>query len=76
LTALGGADQLRQTIPANLAFLAMTQHHLGQKEQAQATLARLREAMQRPERAKDEDASHFLSEAEAVLKAKNGNPEK
>jgi hypothetical protein len=36
------------SIPSDLAFLAMTQHQLGHKERAVATLARLREAMKEP----------------------------
>jgi Tol biopolymer transport system component/tetratricopeptide (TPR) repeat protein len=34
--------------PSDLAFLAMAQHQLGRKEQAQATLARLRETLSKP----------------------------
>jgi WD40 repeat protein len=67
---------LNQGHPVDLAFLAMAQHHLGQKDQAQATLSRLREVTQKPEWAKDEDASRFLREAEARLRSKAGGPEK
>src|SRR5262249_40082189 len=70
LTALAQADRLRQASAANLAFLAMTQHHLGQEKPAQANLARLREAMQKPEWSRDEEAVRFLHEAEDVLKAR------
>jgi WD40 repeat protein len=42
LATLMQADSLHQAVPANLAFRVMTQHRLGQKEQAQAALARLR----------------------------------
>jgi tetratricopeptide (TPR) repeat protein len=59
--------QSRGSLPADLAFLAMAQHQLGQKEQAQATLARLRDAMKNPTWAKNADAQGFLREAEACL---------
>ncbi len=57
--------------PADLAFLAMTQRQLAQNDQAQATLARLRETIQKPEWAKDEDASQYLREAEEVMQQSN-----
>src|SRR5262249_39833044 len=53
--------------PPDLAFLALTQHQLGQEEQAQATLARLREALQLPRWAKAAEAHALLREAEALL---------
>jgi hypothetical protein len=53
-----------------LAFLAMTQHHLGQREQAQATLDRLREVMHQPRSANDAQAQGFLREAEELLSPK------
>jgi WD40 repeat protein len=56
--------------PADLAFLAMTQHQLGHKEQAQATLARLREALTKPRWAKDAESAAFLGEATTLIEAK------
>jgi WD40 repeat protein/serine/threonine protein kinase len=76
LTALGQSEQLRQTIPANQAFLAMAQHQLGQKEQAASSLARLREVTQRLEMPKNEEAHRLLSEVEALLGAKGDKPVK
>jgi WD40 repeat protein/serine/threonine protein kinase len=74
LTALGQKEELRQTTLANLAFLAMTQHQLGQKEQAAASLARLREVTQRLEMSKNEETHRLLGEVEALLGAKgNGS---
>jgi WD40 repeat protein/serine/threonine protein kinase len=67
LETLGEADRLHEGIPANLAFLAMTQWQLGQQEQAQATLTRLRETTHKPEWAKTAEAQAFLHEAEALL---------
>jgi Flp pilus assembly protein TadD len=55
--------------PATLAFLAMTQYHLGQKAEAQATLARLRKLLQTAEWAKDQESQSFLAEAETVMQA-------
>jgi WD40 repeat protein/tRNA A-37 threonylcarbamoyl transferase component Bud32 len=73
LTTLTRCDQEQ---PTTQAFLAMTQHQLGQKVQAQATLARLRKGMEKPEWAKDQEAQSFLREAEAVVNAKAGGPER
>jgi hypothetical protein len=61
------ADLPQQAASANLAFLATTHHRLGQKERAQATLARLREAMKRPEWTENEQSQTFLREAERLI---------
>jgi WD40 repeat protein len=53
--------------PAFLAFLAMTQHQLGQAKAAQATLARLREAMREPRWATHSEAKALFHEAEALI---------
>jgi hypothetical protein len=71
ILALWQAQPLRQAVPANLAFLAMTQHQLGPKELAQATLARLRKTVQQPEWIKDDDAQSFLREPELLLGGKH-----
>jgi tetratricopeptide (TPR) repeat protein len=71
LDTLGPCNKLRnQSMPEDLAFLAMAQHQLGQKERAQATFLRLREIMKQPRWAEDAEAQGFLREAEAVLKTK------
>jgi tetratricopeptide (TPR) repeat protein len=49
--------------PCDLAFLAMAQHQLGRKEQAEATLARLQDVIRRPRWAQDADAQAGLREA-------------
>jgi len=54
------------SIPADLAFLALAQHRLGQPDQARAALGRLRELMKKPEQALDEEARAVLREAEAI----------
>jgi WD40 repeat protein/tRNA A-37 threonylcarbamoyl transferase component Bud32 len=57
--------------PANLAFLAMAWQQLGQKGEAQATLARLREVTKGPRWATDPEAQGFLREAEALIEGKS-----
>jgi WD40 repeat protein/serine/threonine protein kinase len=54
--------------PALLAFLAMTQHELGKKQQARDTLEELRQAMQKPRPPTAQaEASAFLDEAERIV---------
>ncbi len=53
----------------SLAFLAMAQYQLGRKEQAQATLTRLREAMTKSRWVKDPESAAFLREAETLIEA-------
>jgi hypothetical protein len=60
------------TLPADLAFLAMTQQRLGQKDEAKGILARLREVMKQPRWAKDAEAASFLREAEGLIEGKGG----
>jgi DNA-binding beta-propeller fold protein YncE len=68
LDTLGRSDKLRkESIPDDLAFRAMAHHQLGHKEQAQATLARLRETMKKAEWAKNAQAQGFLREAAALI---------
>ena len=49
--------------PTTLAFLSMTQHQLGQKAEAQATLIRLRNLLKTERWTKDEESQTFLAEA-------------
>jgi WD40 repeat protein len=68
---LGRCNKLRkESSPEDLAFLAMAQHQLGQAEQAQATLARLREVMKQPRWALASGVQGLLREAELALKTK------
>jgi sugar lactone lactonase YvrE len=53
--------------PTMLAFLAMTQQQLGQKEQARTTLARLRELMKQPPWTTDAEVKLFLREASELI---------
>jgi hypothetical protein len=73
LQTLQRADQLNRprfkgSIPGDLAFLAMTTHRLGKKDQAQNYLDEARRAMAKPQWNNDEETKRFLSEAEAQLK--------
>jgi WD40 repeat protein/tRNA A-37 threonylcarbamoyl transferase component Bud32/Flp pilus assembly protein TadD len=58
---------LQGSIPSDLAFLAMTQYRLGQREQAESTFARLREAMKNPRWADDEGSRRFVREVEVLI---------
>jgi WD40 repeat protein/tRNA A-37 threonylcarbamoyl transferase component Bud32 len=54
-------------LPADLAFLAMALSRLGKKQDANSTLERLREVMQKPRWARQREAQDFLREAEEVV---------
>lgn len=69
LTASDKAHSARSPLPADLAFLALAHHHLGEAEQAAAVLARLRQAMRQKRWANDAEAKAFLKEVEATLSA-------
>jgi WD40 repeat protein len=56
-------------VPADLAFLALTHHRLGQSDRAMAALARLRDILKQDKWAADEEAQAFLCEAEALTGA-------
>jgi Flp pilus assembly protein TadD len=77
LTTLMKSEKLNATQkgspPSDLAFLAMTQHQLGKKDQARATLGRLREAMKQSPWAEDADSTGFLREAEELIEGSGAN---
>jgi WD40 repeat protein len=58
---------LKVSQPSDVAFLAMSQHQLGKKDEAKAMLSRLRELMEQPRWAKDAEARSFLREAETLI---------
>jgi Flp pilus assembly protein TadD len=60
--------------PTTLAFLAMTEHCVGQNEQARTTLGRLREIMKKPNWPCNADAAAFLHEAEVLIEAVAKSP--
>jgi tetratricopeptide (TPR) repeat protein len=71
INTLGRCAKLRnESIPDDLAFLAMAQHQLGQKKQARATLERLRTIMKKWQWTTNAAAQGFLREAEELLKTK------
>jgi hypothetical protein len=59
----------RGSLPHDLAFLAMAEHRLGHRAEALASLARLREAMKKPQWTGDAEAQAFSREAEALVGA-------
>jgi WD40 repeat protein/serine/threonine protein kinase len=65
LATLTQAEQAAENTPATLAFLALTQHRLGEVEQARKTLARLREALRSPA-AVNREATDLLREVEGL----------
>jgi len=67
------ANSERDSLAPDLAFQAMAQYRLGQREDAQAALDRLRKAVEQPDRANDEEARAFLGEAERLIR---GEPPK
>jgi WD40 repeat protein len=67
---------LESSIPAELAFLVMAHHSLGQEEQAQARLTQLRETMKKPQWAANAEAKGFLREAEALLQGPAAKPKR
>jgi eukaryotic-like serine/threonine-protein kinase len=74
LENLNKSDQIQSSRPGgshpvDLAFIAMTCHQLGQKEQAQAALARLQEAMKQARWTRDADARACTQEAQALTQA-------
>jgi hypothetical protein len=73
--SLNGAT-FKDPHPADLAFLAMAQHRLGQKDKARATLTRLHEAMKAPRWGNDAEVQGFLREAEALIEGKAGKGDK
>jgi hypothetical protein len=62
------SDNSQKHTPADLAFLAMTHHQLGQKDLAQAALVRLQAIAGKPAWVKNEEAQSLLHEAEMLLK--------
>jgi WD40 repeat protein len=60
--------------PAGLAFLAMTQQQLGKKDEAKATLGRLRKVMKQHDLGEDAGSMRRLREAEELIEGKaDGN---
>jgi hypothetical protein len=71
LDSLTQAGQPNRDVPAGLAFLAMAQHQLEQKKDAQATLALLRQAIRQPRWTQDKEMHGFLREAETLISSRS-----
>jgi hypothetical protein len=75
LETLKRSDKINQqregTIPADVAFLAMSYHRLGHKDLAEAARARLRTAMKLRHWYADAESDAFLKEVEALLGESN-----
>jgi tetratricopeptide (TPR) repeat protein len=67
IDTLGAADQPDRSSPAAPAFLAMAHHQLGQREQARAAFARLREILDQPRGTKDPETLDLVHEAQALI---------
>ena len=59
----------KKPLDSDLAFLAMSQYRLGQRDEARTTLTRLRQAMKAPGTTPSEEDQGFLREAEALIGA-------
>jgi predicted Zn-dependent protease len=70
IQSLKQSEKIYYDQPANIAFLAMTQHQLGKGHEAKATLAQLRELMKAPPLANNAEAQGFLREAEELIEGK------
>jgi WD40 repeat protein len=69
------ADPAFPDLPADLAFLAMVRHRLGDTAQAQTDLARLRQTVATPAWTGDAEAQAFQREAEELLNGSIGKKE-
>jgi tetratricopeptide (TPR) repeat protein len=67
IETLEKADRLDKDSRTALAFLAMAHHRLGQREQARAIFARLREVLNQLRWAKDAESLDLMHEAEALI---------
>jgi TolA-binding protein len=74
LATLTQCEKLNATkegsLPSDLAFLAMSQHQIGKKDEAKTTLERLRKVMKQPSWSQDAVSASFLREAEELIEGK------
>jgi hypothetical protein len=68
-------NRLQGSLPADLAFLAMGYHRLGQKQKALEFLRRLQRAVERPGWILDPESHGFLREAETLILGKASTAE-
>jgi tetratricopeptide (TPR) repeat protein len=81
VTTLTRADELNQAahgvpVPADLIFLAMSRSQLRERDQARASVTRLREALRKPNWARGGEAQRLLKEAEAFLGGRASQPKR
>jgi hypothetical protein len=70
-------EQSKQgSAPWNLAFLAMSQHQLGEKDKAKATLAGLLELMKGPNWTDPGDHQTYVRQARELIEGKAPDPKK
>lgn len=62
------------SIPADIAFLAMTQHHLGHADEAARFLRQLRQLLESDRWKSDAESQAFLKEAEELIPASTAAP--
>jgi|GEM_PF-6243147 len=72
LATLKHSDELsskrtKGSLPADVAFIAMSLYHLDKKGEAGKAFERLRRVMSNPKYANDEEAQALLKEAEALI---------
>jgi tetratricopeptide (TPR) repeat protein len=67
IETLGRADRPDQSSPAALAFLVMAHHRLGERQQARAALAHLRQSLDQPRGTKDPESLDLMCEAQALI---------
>ena len=75
MTSRSGKQRANGT-PEALPFLAMAQHRLGLKGQAQVTLKQLQQTMKKPEWASQAEAQGFVREAAALIEGTTPDPKK
>jgi hypothetical protein len=64
---VGTTNRLDKGSSVIVGFLAMAHHRLGQREQAWAVLARLREILDQPRGTKDAETLGVVQEAQALI---------
>ncbi len=70
---MNGGERLDERLPTELALLALTQHQLGRREEAQESLTHLRRRIiEQPLAADDAGVRSLISEAEALVNGRGG----
>jgi hypothetical protein len=72
LTSAARSNNSTTIDPVNLAFQAMAQFRLGQKDEAQKRLRELRESLSAPNKVENQEAAGLLREAERLIEKRKG----